>query len=58
MGRHQLRLLVFALDFPGWHTYGKDRTTVDALRALEGLGLIERNRDTRQFRIRQPRSQS
>ena len=51
MGRHQLRLLKFALRFPSsWHSYGKDRATVDALNSLAGYGLIELN-TFRQFRL-------
>lgn len=53
MGKNILRLLRFAISYPGWHTYGKDRSTVDALRRLENLGLIERN-EHRQFRLIPP----
>lgn len=51
MGKNQLRLLKFAMRFPGWHGYGKDRNTVAALRALEYYGLIEVSKETRQFRL-------
>jgi hypothetical protein len=51
MGKHQLRLLRFAIRYPGWHGYGKDRSTVDAVNGLEYLGLLEISRETRQFRL-------
>jgi hypothetical protein len=50
MGKNQLRLLKFAIEYPTWHTYGKDRSTVDAIRSLDGKGLIVLN-EFRQFRI-------
>lgn len=49
MGKHQLRLLRFAIRFRGWHNYGYDKPTVRALASLERLGLIEIDRVTRQF---------
>jgi hypothetical protein len=56
MGRHQLRLLRFALDYPSqWHTYGKDKSTTSAVYALASLELIELSKETRQFRLRRPR---
>lgn len=39
MGKNQLRLLAFALHYPGWHTCGPDSRP--AMRALEGKGLLE-----------------
>lgn len=50
MGKHIKRLLKFAIDYPGWHTYGKDRSTVDAVNNLARLGLIVVN-EHRQFRL-------
>lgn len=51
MGPNMRRLLKFAHDYPfGWHTYGKDRSTVDAIGTLAGLGFIEVN-ENRQFRL-------
>lgn len=53
MGKNMVRVLKFAIQYRGedrWHTYGKDRATVDALRRLEEMGLIERN-EYRQFRL-------
>jgi DNA-binding MarR family transcriptional regulator len=42
----------FALSYPAsWHTYGKDRSTVNALHSLEAMGFIEISRETRQFRL-------
>ena len=54
MGRHQLRLLKFALDYPGWQPHGTDRQTVRAVNSLARIGLIEVN-PFRQFRPRQPK---
>ena len=53
LGRHQLRLLKFAMRYQGWQSYGTDRSTVDAVHALSGMGLVEIN-DHRQFRLDQP----
>lgn len=50
MGRNVQRMLKFAIEYPTWHTYGKDRATVSALRTLENAGLIVRN-EHRQFRL-------
>jgi hypothetical protein len=52
MGRHQLRLLRFAMRYPnGWHSYGTDATTVRAVNALAYLGLLEISSNSRQFRV-------
>lgn len=52
MGKHQLRLLQFAIKYPyGWHSYGTDESTVRAVNALCGRGLIEISDNTRQFRL-------
>ena len=48
MGKNMKRLLLFAIRFPGWHTWGKDRSTCDAVRRLEEQGFIKTN-DCRQF---------
>ncbi len=56
MGKHQLRLLRFVIDFPGWHSYSTDTNTMRALASLDQMGLIERERETRQFRLRQARA--
>lgn len=54
MGRHQRRLLQFALAYPySWHSYGKDRSTVAAIRRLVELGFIT-TIDSRQFRLMVP----
>ena len=53
MGKNQKRLLLFAIQYPGWHTWSKDRTTVDAVRAVSSAGFIETN-EFRQFRIASP----
>lgn len=57
MGKHQLRLLRFAIRFyygpESWHSYQTDRTTVKAVRDLEGMGLIVTN-EHRQFQLAVP----
>ena len=53
MGKNQKRLMLFALRYPGWHGYGKDRATVEAVEKLCDHGFIEIN-DYRQFQLRQP----
>jgi len=50
MGKHVLRLLKFALCYPGWHSYYAERETLNAIRRLVKLGLIEVNK-FKQFRI-------
>jgi hypothetical protein len=48
------RLLQFALAYPySWHSYSKDRSTVNALAILARDGLIIRN-EYRQFRLNVP----
>ena len=51
MGRHQLRLLKFAIRFKGWHGYGTDTATLRTIKSLVHLGLLEVN-EYRQFRLR------
>ena len=51
MGRHQLRLLKFAIKYKGWQGFGTDSTTVNAVKRLVGLGLLEVN-EFRQFRLK------
>ena len=43
MGRNMQHLMSFALKYPGWHSYQKDRPTVSALRSLVSRGLIRVN---------------
>ncbi len=50
MGRHQLRLLQFAIKFPGWNSYGTDVPTVRAVNKLVEAKLLEVN-EHRQFRL-------
>ena len=45
------RLMRFAIAYPGWQSYGKDKSTVGAINALARRGFIEVNRETRQFRL-------
>jgi hypothetical protein len=54
MGKHQSRLLRFALKYPcEWHSYGTDDTTTRAVRSLERAGALEVK--GRQFRLNLPR---
>ncbi len=55
MGKHQLRMLLFAINHQKWFGYSTDRTTVSAIKSLEKLGLVETNKFT-QFRLVQPNS--
>lgn len=55
MGKNTLRLLLFALRWPDtWHTYGTDRKTRDAILSLVSNGILELNRESRQFRLLLP----
>lgn len=58
MGKNVKRLLRFAITYPGWHSYGKDRSTVSAIAALEHYEFIEVNRKTRQFRLNTPKDET
>jgi len=52
MGINMRNMLRFVMDYPGWHTFDKRcRATVDAVKSLARLGLIEVNGT--QFRARQ-----
>ncbi len=50
MGKNVDRLLKFAVRFPTWHSFGKDRGTNDAIRTLANKGLVVVN-DKRQWRL-------
>lgn len=50
MGRHQLRLLKFAIKYKGWQGFGTDVVTVSAVKSLVRMGLLEVN-EFRQFRL-------
>lgn len=54
MGKHAIRLLKFLLTYDGWHSYGRDATTVRAVKRLLELDLIETN-ECRQMRIKRTR---
>ncbi len=51
MGKNMLRLLKFAVKYRGWQSYGKDRSTVEAVRRLARMELLELN-EHRQFRLK------
>ena len=56
MGKHQARLMRFALRYPvGWHGYGTDQTTTRAVFALARGGFLELSDTSRQFRLALPR---
>lgn len=50
MGKHQLRLLRFAVTYRGWHPYGTDKTIVQTIHCLVRAGLFQVNA-RRQFRL-------
>ncbi len=50
MGKNMKWLLLFAIKYPGWHTWGKDRATVDAVHRLCEQGYLVTN-DHRQFKL-------
>jgi len=43
MGKNMKHALNFAKKYPGWHTFAKDRATVNAVHNLQRKGLIEIN---------------
>ena len=51
-GHHQKHVLEFAFNNPGWHTFHKDRTTIQAINSLVKLGLVEVN-EYGQFRLKE-----
>ena len=50
MGKHQLRLLKFAIKYPGWHSYSIDRVTVKTIISLVEYGLLVVN-ERQQFKL-------
>jgi hypothetical protein len=40
IGKNQCNLLEFAYKYPGWHTFKQNRSTLNAVRALEKKGYI------------------
>ena len=51
LGRNQRRLVLFATDHPGWHSYARDQLTARTVRTLQSRGLIEVSPISRQFRL-------
>lgn len=51
MTKNQARLLRFAIAYDGWHSYSSDRNTVRQIDTLARHGLLEVNRQTKQFRL-------
>lgn len=56
-GKNQCHMLEFAEKYRGWHTYKKDRATLNALAGLKKRGCIETNNHG-QFRFIYPRSEA
>lgn len=52
VGARQCRLLSFAEKYRGWHSVGKDRSDVRAMRALSARGCLDVSGD--QFRFTYP----
>ena len=51
LGKNQSHALAFACRYVGWHTYGRDRATVQAILSLARHGLVEISNVSRQFRV-------
>lgn len=41
VGKHQCRLLEFAYNYRGWHTFARDKTTLKAIEGLQRRGYLE-----------------
>lgn len=52
VGQRQCKLLQFAEKYRGWHTIGKDKSDIRAMRALQSRGCLEVSGD--QFRFIYP----
>lgn len=53
MLKEQIAMVEFAVKYPGWHSYTKDRLTMTCACALYNLGILEFSHDTiRQFRLK------
>ena len=50
VGKNQVHALRFAEQYPGWHSYAKDRKTERAIAGLVKRGAIVTN-EHRQFKI-------
>lgn len=50
MTKEQVRMLKFAIDYRGWHTYSKDQDTYRTIKSLVKRGLLETN-EFWQFRL-------
>ena len=51
VGHHQCRLLQFAFEYRGWHSYKQDRATTRAVQGLHRRGIVEVVGD--QFRLKE-----
>jgi hypothetical protein len=54
VGKNQAKMLDFAYRYQGWHSYSKDRPTLQALNGLLKKGFIEVNQ-FEQFRFTYPK---
>ena len=50
IGKNQSHALRFAAEYPGWHTFARDRPTLNAIAGLKRRGAICTN-EHGQFRI-------
>jgi len=51
LGKNMKHALGFISRCSGWHTFARDRATVDAIKRLEKLGLVEVNFNYSMFRL-------
>ena len=52
MNRAQQGMLAFAQKYPDkWHSYARDKETVDAVRCLEDVGYVHDDRVLKMFKI-------
>jgi hypothetical protein len=51
VGKHQVAMLEFAAEYPGWHSYYPNPQTLRALAGLERRGSVFVNRENTQFVI-------
>lgn len=49
IGKNMKNALDFVNKYSGWHSFGKDRKTVNAIKRLEKIGLVKVN-EFSQFR--------
>jgi hypothetical protein len=50
VGKNQINMGKFALEFRGWHSHTKDRATLRALKSLVKKGYLQQDRSLGMFR--------